>query len=104
MTTRPPRILELIRSLTRRASTVLVVLTAIAQTTAAQQYQLTYLDNLGGNSRGNSINDRGWIAGFSLFSGNQKRHATLWRDGSLLDLGTLGGPDRNSNVALAREE
>lgn len=78
---------------------LILVIAALVQTTAAQQYQLSYLDDLGGNSRGNSINDRGWIAGFSRFSGNQKRHATLWRDGSLLDLGTLGGPDRNSNVA-----
>jgi probable HAF family extracellular repeat protein len=70
----------------------------MAQTTVAQQYQLTFLDDLGGNSRGNSINNRGWIAGFSLFQGNPKRHATLWRDGSILDLGTLGSPDRNSNV------
>jgi len=75
------------------------VLAALAQTTAAQQYQLSYLDGLGGNSRSNSINNRDWIAGFSLFTGNQKRHATLWRDGSIFDLGTLGGPDRNSNVA-----
>ncbi len=72
---------------------------AAAQTAKAQQYQVTYLDDLGGNSRGNSVNDRSWIAGFSLFAGNAKRHAVLWRGGSILDLGTLGGPDRNSNVA-----
>ena len=72
---------------------------ALVQTTAAQQYQVTYLDSLGGtNSRGNSINNRGWIAGYSRLSGDQNRHATLWRDGSLLDLGTLAGPDRNSSV------
>jgi uncharacterized membrane protein len=28
--------------------------------------------------------------------GNQSRHATIWRGGSILDLGTLGGP--NSSV------
>jgi probable HAF family extracellular repeat protein len=73
---------------------------ALAGTTAAQQYQVSYLDSLGGtSSRGNSINDRGWIAGFSRLAGDANRHATLWRGGSLLDLGTLGGADKNSSVA-----
>src|SRR5262249_25778182 len=73
---------------------------ALARTTSAQQYQVSYLDSLGGtNSRGNSINNRGWIAGFSRLTGDANRHATLWRDGSLLDLGTLGGADKNSSVA-----
>ena len=48
------------------------------------------------NSRGNSINNRSWVAGYSRLPGNQSRHAALWRDGSILDLGTLGGP--NSSV------
>lgn len=75
-----------------------LILAPLSQTASAQQYQVTYLDDLGGNSRGNSVNDRSWIAGFSLFAGNAKRHAVLWRGGSLLDLGALGGPDRNSSV------
>ncbi|HKA20082.1 MAG TPA: hypothetical protein VKN18_17465 [Blastocatellia bacterium] len=70
----------------------------LGQTALAQQYQVSYLDDLGGSSRGSSINNRGWVAGFSLLTGNQRRHATLWRDGSILDLGTLGGPDKNSSV------
>jgi probable HAF family extracellular repeat protein len=72
----------------------------LAQRTTAQQYQVTYLDSLGGTrSRGNSINDREWIAGFSFVTGDARRHAALWRDGLVLDLGTLGQPERNSNVA-----
>jgi probable HAF family extracellular repeat protein len=72
----------------------------LAHTTMAQQYQVSYLDSIGGTrSRGNSINNRGWIAGFSFVTGNQRRHATLWRDGEAKDLGTLGQPNRNSNVA-----
>jgi probable HAF family extracellular repeat protein len=56
------------------------------------------LPSLGGAvSRGNSINHRDWIAGYSNLPGDGSRHAALWRGGSLLDLGTLGGP--NSNVA-----
>ena len=61
------------------------------------QYTVTDLPSLGGtNSRANSINNRSWLAGYSNLTGNQSRHATLWRDGALTDLGTLGGP--NSNV------
>src|SRR5215510_9436244 len=62
------------------------------------RYRITHLPSLGGTSSvGNSINDRGWVAGRSNLPGNQTRHPTLWRAGGVLDLGTLGGP--NSNVA-----
>jgi len=61
------------------------------------QYTITDLPSLGGtNSRANSTNNRGWLAGYSNLTGNQSRHAALWRDSELTDLGTLGGP--NSNV------
>lgn len=60
-------------------------------------YKVSDLPSLGGtNSRANSINNRSWLAGYSNLPGNQTRHAVLWRDGGLTDLGTLGGP--NSNV------
>jgi len=62
------------------------------------KYGVTNLSSLGGTvSRGNSINNRGWVAGYSNLAGNQSRHATLWLDGLAFDLGTLGGP--NSSVA-----
>src|SRR5438067_1541503 len=55
----------------------------------APRYFVSNLDSLGGtNSRGNSINNRDWVAGYSNLPGNQSRHAALWRDQSLLDLGT----------------
>src|SRR5215831_16971221 len=61
------------------------------------QYQVSSLPTLGGTSNaGNSINDQSWVAGYSRLTGNQVRHAALWRNGSLLDLLTLGGP--NSSV------
>jgi probable HAF family extracellular repeat protein len=67
------------------------------QTKAKGQYQVSGLPTLGGtSSAGNSINDQSWVAGYSRLTGNQSRHATLWRNGSLTDLGTLGGP--NSSV------
>ena len=74
---------------------------ALAQTQAKAkpkvQYQVSNLDTLGGTSSGgNSINDQSWVAGYSRLPDNQSRHAALWRDGSITDLGTLGGP--NSSV------
>jgi probable HAF family extracellular repeat protein len=60
-------------------------------------YEVTNLAGLGGtSSAGNGINNRGWIAGTSDLAGDQTEHAALWIDGSLTDLGTLGGP--NSGV------
>src|SRR5213079_2108062 len=76
--------------------------TALAQTQAQAQskpktqYQVSNLPSLGGTSSGgNSINDQSWVAGYSRML-DRNRHATLWRNTSLTDLGTLGGP--NSSV------
>ena len=64
---------------------------------AARHYNVTTLPGLGGTSSGgNSINNRTWIAGYSKLTGDAARHAALWRNGRILDLGTLGGP--NSSV------
>src|SRR5947208_3107921 len=63
---------------------------------AKSQYQVSTLPDFGGTSSGgNSINDQSWAAGYSRFP-NRDRHATLWRNSLLTDLGTLGGP--NSSV------
>jgi probable HAF family extracellular repeat protein len=60
-------------------------------------YHVTNLPSLGGtSSAGSSINNRGWAAGVSNLPGDQVQHAALWRDDSIVDLGTLGGP--NSGV------
>lgn len=66
---------------------------------APTQYSISLIPaSLGGTvSRGTAINNEGWVAGFSALPGGNE-HAALWRDGSVLDLGTLGGPDRNSSV------
>lgn len=61
------------------------------------RYDVTrYGASLGGNSRGDAIDNGGLVAGWSNLAGDHVRHAVLWRRGSLVDLGTLGGP--NSNV------
>jgi len=57
-------------------------------------YSVTELPGLGGTmSLAESINDRGWVSGWSNLSGDQTQHAFLWVGGDLIDLGTLGGPD-----------
>jgi len=57
-------------------------------------YQVRHLGSLGGTtSAGNSINDRAWVSGASNLPWDQTTHATLWRDGATIDLGTLGGPN-----------
>jgi probable HAF family extracellular repeat protein len=57
-------------------------------------YHVTQLGSFGGTiSGGSSINNRGWIAGFSTLQGDETTHATLWRDGTPINLGTLGGPN-----------
>ncbi len=100
------------RSATRRAAVAAATLAAsilcsaglqgaevdAARRPAQVRYRITLLGSLGGSSsRGNSINNGGWIAGYSIVPGNASRHATLWLYGSVIDLGTLGGP--NSSVA-----
>ncbi len=92
-----------IRFTTREASQMCLAIliagccgAALAQA-QEQQYNVSNLGSLPGtNSRGNSINNRSWVAGYSSLYGNHKRHAVLWRFGSTFDLGTLGGP--NSSV------
>jgi probable HAF family extracellular repeat protein len=65
-------------------------------------YEITLLSSLGGtSSRGNSINELGWVSGFSNLPGDASRHATLWRNGTIVDLGTLGDPNSNSSVPSA---
>ncbi len=106
-----------IRFITRKASHIcLTILIAVCcgaalaqapapaqtQAKAKVQYQVSNLDTLGGtNSAGNSINDQSWVAGYSRLTGDQARHATLWRNGSTAeDLGTLAGPNNSLNSSV----
>src|SRR2546423_6798732 len=63
---------------------------------ARTQYQVSDLPGLGGTSNGgNSINDQTWVSGYARLA-DRNRHAALWRNSLLTDLGTFGGP--NSSV------
>lgn len=65
-----------------------------AQSPPSPRYDVVAFPGLGGGSSlGASINNQGWVAGRSNLPGNTARHATLWKDGRLIDLGTLGGPN-----------
>ncbi|HEV7705031.1 MAG TPA: hypothetical protein VGO46_12100 [Gemmatimonadaceae bacterium] len=69
-------------------------LVAVSRHAPEQRYVVKRLESpLGGNARGVSINDRGWVAGYSSMPDNLTRHATLWRNDRGTDLGTLGGPN-----------
>src|SRR5215472_15995938 len=60
------------------------------------RYNVSNLPGLGGTSNGgNSINDQTWVSGYARRP-DRNRHAALWRNSLLTDLGTLGGP--NSSV------
>jgi probable HAF family extracellular repeat protein len=68
-------------------------------TDTVARYDVAELSTLGGASTaGFSINDRGWVAGRSNLPDNQIRHATLWRNDVLTDLGTLGDPEQRNSV------
>jgi probable HAF family extracellular repeat protein len=72
---------------------------ALAGSLAIPAYTVAPLGTLGGNSQGGGINAAGWVAGYSGLP-DGTRHAALWRNGAVLDLGTLGGAVRglHSNV------
>ncbi|HEY0662027.1 MAG TPA: hypothetical protein VGD21_11995 [Lysobacter sp.] len=80
---------------------LLACMATIGQAEAADvQYRVKHLGPVDGTpNRGNSVNNLGWVSGYSSKDGigPQHRRATLWAYGHKLDLGTLGGP--NSNVA-----
>src|SRR4051812_4117325 len=59
---------------------------------AAPHYTVARLGSLGGTqSRGMAINAQGWVAGWSNQPDGTRR-AALWKEGSLIPIGTLGGP------------
>lgn len=90
------------RSIGRVLGAAALMAAAFAHSQLAQTpaYEIRYLLGLGGNhSRGNSINNDGWIAGYSHLNASY-RHAALWLSDTPIDLGALGSKNKpkNSNV------
>src|SRR6266480_3016598 len=69
------------------------MLAASIHLTAQTKYQVATLPDLGASGQANSINNRGWVAGGVNLPGGAYSEATAWIDGSLVRLGTLGGPN-----------
>lgn len=71
-------------------------------------YSVTKLTTLDGTfGAAESVNNRGWVAGWDTLPGDGTEHALLWRAGEMTDLGTLGGansavgfPAKNDNGLL----
>ena len=56
------------------------------------RYTVINLGTLGGtSSNASGINSRGWVVGDANLAGDTTEHASLWRNGVITDLGTLGG-------------
>jgi probable HAF family extracellular repeat protein len=64
----------------------------LSQSSQTTIYRVINLGTLGGSaSSANALNNHGWAAGVSNVTGNTDVHATLWNNGEIIDLGTLGG-------------
>ena len=81
------------------AMTLFVALAVPVRLAAQSNYSVVELGELGGTAgSANGINDRGWVTGTDNLAGDLTSVATLWLNGSVIPLGTLGnGP--NSAVA-----
>jgi probable HAF family extracellular repeat protein len=97
---------EQMRILTKQIAFMLILAASLAFSGGGKAakhsavYSVSELASIGGTiSRGNSINNDGWVSGFSFTAGNSRRHAALWINGAApIDLGTLAGPDGYSSV------
>jgi probable HAF family extracellular repeat protein len=64
-------------------------------------YAVTNLGTLGGTqSAAYGINNLGWVTGAANLEGDQTEHPVLWRNGSIIDLRTLGGDNGSAGFPL----
>lgn len=68
------------------------------------EYTVVNLGALGGTfSSAFGINNKGWVTGAANLEGDQTEHAVLWRNGSAVDLGTLGGPNGSAGFPFKND-
>ena len=88
------------------ATSLFALLTPIhsaGQTSSKGQprYHVQDLGALGGTfSSAFGINNLGWVTGAANLEGDQTEHPVLWRNGSIIDLGTLGGENGSAGFPL----
>lgn len=75
------------------------------QNHTVSRYTITTLGTLGGKqgSSAHGINNRSWVTGDANLPGDASEHATLWRDGEINDLGTIGGVNSNVNFPVKND-
>ena len=67
--------------------------------TRVPMYHVVELGTLGGTfSIGRAINNAGQVVGYSALPGDGVQHAFLWSEGSMQDIGTLGGDSRGYGI------
>ena len=67
-------------------------------------YAVENLGTLGGTqSAAYGINNEGWVTGAANLPGDQNEHPFLWREGTMIDLGTPGGPNGSAGFPFKND-
>ena len=69
----------------------------VAGVSFGQGYEIIELETLGGVNTAFDVNEAGHAVGRAI-DGSGLRHAVLWANGSITDLGTLGGAEGVANA------
>jgi probable HAF family extracellular repeat protein len=104
------------KSIARKSLAGLILLAALAipiglaaqnqqQNKMQARYSVKSLGTLGGTaSNALGINNKGWANGVANLTGDTAEHATLWRNGTVTDLGTLGGVNSNADFPVKNDK
>ena len=77
----------------------LVIALSVASASANAGYNFSFLDTLGGTyNSATGINDSGQVVGWSMTTLDTERHATLWNNGTVTDIGNPVGSSSASSI------